>query len=237
MYRYSARMNEIRRYRQRLGWSQQDLVDAIERTCGERTSVPQISRLEKGQRSLDQQWLTKLSRALNVPMTALLGETTVPKDTPVMIPVKGRLDGYGALHPLKDSDLDRVNAPEGETEIALLSCYIMDDDSMADTLAKDSYFVARDLHTGGEKILPGYEYLVMHNGRCHIRQLYADATGKLWFMAAPREPAPYPTFPANIAGAGAVYHSDPAALRAKDILARVVYDARMRRQPDDSTQA
>ena len=147
---------------------------------------------------------------------------------PMGIAVKGRLDGAGTLHPLAPGDLREVPLPPGESNPTLLSCYIMDDDSMADTLVRGSYFIVKDIRAGGT-IAPSNDYLIMAEGRCYLRQLYQDEAGCLWFIAMPKSPRPgLAAFAANMDMPGAVTHEDPQALGVRDILGRIVYDARLR---------
>lgn len=60
--------NRIREHRKRLGWSQEKLADEAG------TTTQQVSRLEKSQRRLADEWLERLARALAVTKADLLSD-------------------------------------------------------------------------------------------------------------------------------------------------------------------
>lgn len=63
--------NRIREHRKRLGWS-------LEKLAAEADTTPQqISRLEKSQRGLDDDWLGRLSGAMGISKSALLNDAFV----------------------------------------------------------------------------------------------------------------------------------------------------------------
>ena len=64
--------NNLRTIRENRGLSQADLAKLVN------TSEPQISRLETGERGLDQKWLIRLSGALKCTKAEILGESPYP---------------------------------------------------------------------------------------------------------------------------------------------------------------
>jgi phage repressor protein C with HTH and peptisase S24 domain len=74
--------NRIRALREALGWSQHELAARLE----PRTSQPQIDRLEKGDRRLTVDWMTRVADALGVAAENLLPRTAVFSQAPSMPP-------------------------------------------------------------------------------------------------------------------------------------------------------
>lgn len=68
--------NRIREHRERLGWSQEKLARLTD------TSTQQISRLEKSQRRLADDWLKRLAAAMGVSKADLLTDALVTSSAP-----------------------------------------------------------------------------------------------------------------------------------------------------------
>ena len=66
--------NRIRDLREQRGWSLQKLGDAAD------TSAQQVSRLEKGERQLDFDWISRISSALGVRPWELFPDGMLPAD-------------------------------------------------------------------------------------------------------------------------------------------------------------
>lgn len=70
-------MNNIKALRTARDWS----MEALAQRLAPPTTASTINKLEKGQRKLTEQWLRKLSTALECPVDAIIGDTT-PSSVP-----------------------------------------------------------------------------------------------------------------------------------------------------------
>lgn len=95
--------NRIKILRQRKGWSQADLADAVG------SDQATIARLERGDRRLSLPWMDKISAALDCRPQDLLPAATVP--------VVGYVGAGAEVYPVDDhapgDGLDEVDAPPG----------------------------------------------------------------------------------------------------------------------------
>lgn len=75
-----ASVNNIQRFRQERGWSRPHLAQRM------KTSPQQIERLEKGERSLSQQWIDRAADAFGVPPGDIIspeaGQNIEPSNAP-----------------------------------------------------------------------------------------------------------------------------------------------------------
>jgi phage repressor protein C with HTH and peptisase S24 domain len=96
--------NRIAHIRHQRGWSMAELADRAN------TTPPTINKLEKGQRKLTDHWLERLSRALDVPMVALLGEDAAPPRVPLI----GYVGAGERFEPVDDPGAwDYIDGPVG----------------------------------------------------------------------------------------------------------------------------
>jgi transcriptional regulator with XRE-family HTH domain len=75
--------NRIREHREAKGWTLERLAAEVAERTGIETSYQQMSRLEKGQRGLNDEWLRILAKTLGVSKASLLADAfVVPGFTP-----------------------------------------------------------------------------------------------------------------------------------------------------------
>jgi DNA-binding XRE family transcriptional regulator len=105
--------NRVSELRKAKGLSQQMLATLVG------TGKSQIVKLERGERRLDLAWIERLSRALEVPPQALIGELT-----PARIEIVGYVGAGTRIYPLDSGGLGGVVCPPGlhadETGAALV---------------------------------------------------------------------------------------------------------------------
>ncbi len=112
--------NRIREYREKKGWSQQKLADAVG------TSQPQIDRLEKNQRRVSDFWLEKIANTLHVPPIALMYESLNPQCQVVGMVGAGAKVTYIDDHANGDG-LEEVNAPYGYESHGIVGLRVVGD--------------------------------------------------------------------------------------------------------------
>ena len=108
----SNKLKEIRKSR---GLTQSALAQKIN------SSTPQIVKLERGERQLTQNWLLRLSKALDCTMAEILDEVTISKDvnwTDLYSLIRGTT--FGVLETCDKHELELTNREKADTVLAAI---------------------------------------------------------------------------------------------------------------------
>lgn len=162
--------NNIRRYREAKGLSRPALAELLG------TSLSQVVKLERGERRLTQDWMTRLSEVLDVRPVDLIESSVVP--------VVGRVGAGAAVVPIEsdgDNDLGEVEAPPGAGPYTV--AVEVEGGSMAGQADDGSILYFDERHDPPDPTFIGKLCVVWaEDGRVLVKRLgFGSATG-LWSL-------------------------------------------------------
>ena len=168
---YVPMTNHIRFVRDRLGITRDQLAHRVG------TSTSQITKLERGERKLTQEWMERLAEALDVPPVSLISAWTID--------VIGRVEGDGVVRYVEKGGYTKVSEVEAPANAPTSMRALEVHDAITGFAEKDAIiYFDWDKPMHKHEVLGKMSVVWTRDKRVLVRRIYPGATEDRWIIVS-----------------------------------------------------